>query len=50
MVTDGSKVRLWHDLWCEDMALKEAFQVLFGTACAKDASVADHVEFSEGTI
>jgi hypothetical protein len=32
-VGDGSKVRFWHDLWCGDMALKEAFLDLYGIAC-----------------
>ena len=38
-VGDGFKVRLWHDLWCRDKALKEVFPNLYGIACAKDASV-----------
>jgi len=24
-VGDGSKIRLWHDLWCGNLTLKEAF-------------------------
>jgi hypothetical protein len=32
------------------MALKEAFPVLFGITCAKNASVAAHVEFFGGAI
>jgi hypothetical protein len=31
------------------MVLKEAFPVLYGTACTKDASVAAHLEFAGGT-
>jgi len=31
--------------WCRDVALKVAFQVLFGIARVKDASVANHLEF-----
>jgi hypothetical protein len=49
-VGDGSKVRLWHDLWCRDMALRDVFPVLFGIACANDAFVAAHFEFSGGAI
>jgi hypothetical protein len=33
-------------LWCGDKALKEAFPVLYGIVCAKDASVAAHLKFS----
>jgi len=32
-VGDGSEVSFWHDLWCKDMALKEAFLDLYGIAC-----------------
>jgi hypothetical protein len=31
------------------MALKEAFPNLYGSACAKDASVVAHLEFSGGS-
>jgi hypothetical protein len=43
-VGDGSKVRLWHDLWCGNMALKDTFPDLFGIACAKDTFVVTHLE------
>jgi hypothetical protein len=46
-VGDGSKVRFWHDIWCEDMAVTDAFLVLFGIACAKDALVEAHIDFQE---
>jgi hypothetical protein len=49
-VRDGSKVRFWHDFGFWDMALKDVFPVLFGIACANDASVAVHVKFSGGAI
>jgi len=49
-VGDGSKVCFWHDLWCWDMTLNDAFPVLFGIACAKDALVEAHLEFSGGII
>jgi hypothetical protein len=49
-VKDGSKVRFWHELWCEDMTLNDAFPVSFGIACANDAFIAAHVKFSGGAI
>jgi hypothetical protein len=48
-VGDSPKVNFWHDLWCGDMTLKDAFPYLFGIACTKDASVAAHLEFSRGS-
>jgi hypothetical protein len=46
---DGSKVRFWHDRWCGDKALKEAFPNLYGIICAKDAVVAAPLELSGGS-
>jgi hypothetical protein len=42
---DGSKVRLWREHWYRDIALKEAFLVLFGIACIKDVFGATHEIF-----
>jgi hypothetical protein len=47
-VGGGARTKFWHDLWCGNSTLKEAFPVLFGIACAKDASVADNVELVGG--
>jgi hypothetical protein len=49
-VGDGSKVKFWHDLWCGDRALKDAYPVLFGIARAKDAHVEAYIDFSGGAI
>jgi hypothetical protein len=46
IVRDSSKVIFRHDLWCGDMAHKEAFQDLYGITYANDASVAAHFELS----
>jgi hypothetical protein len=43
-VGDGVRTKFWHDLWCEDTVLKEAFLDLFGIARVKDVSVADNME------
>ena len=34
-VGDGSRVKFWHDRWCGDKSLKEAFLVLFGSVDIK---------------
>jgi hypothetical protein len=47
-VGGGARTKFWHDLWCGDSILKEAFPVLFGLARAKDASVANNVELVGG--
>ena len=33
-VGDGANVSFWHDLWCGNKALKEAFPDLYGIASA----------------
>jgi hypothetical protein len=38
-----SRIRFWHDVWCGEMTLKEAFPVLYGNARDKDALVAAHL-------
>jgi hypothetical protein len=43
-VGDDVRTKFWHDLWCRNTVLKEAFPVLFGIARAKDALVADNLE------
>jgi hypothetical protein len=47
---DGSRIRFWDDVWCGDSSLKAAFPGLFNIASFKEASVADNVERSNGTI
>jgi hypothetical protein len=49
-VENGSKVILWHDLWCGDRAFKDVFPNLYGIACAKDAFVAALLELFGGFI
>jgi hypothetical protein len=49
-VGDGSSTRFWHDLWCGDTVLEEAFSDLFGIARVKDVSVADNMEILGGSI
>ena len=46
-VGDGSRVKLWHDLWCRDTILKKSYPKLFGISCNKDSSIAN-VQFHNG--
>jgi hypothetical protein len=39
----------WHDLWCEDTVLKDAFPIRFGIARVKDALVANNMEILGGS-
>jgi hypothetical protein len=45
-----SRIRFWHDLWCGEMTLKEAFPVLYGIARDKDAHVAAHMASESGSL
>jgi hypothetical protein len=47
---NGSKIRFWDDVWCGESALKEAFPVLYGLSGDRDACVADHMDFSSGSL
>jgi hypothetical protein len=40
---NGSKIRFWDDVWCGKMTIEEAFPVLYGIACYKNALVAAHL-------
>jgi hypothetical protein len=46
----GSKIRFWHDLWCEDQPSKAVFPKEFSIAHNKEALVAEHVQFIDGTL
>jgi hypothetical protein len=47
-VGNSTKVSLWHDLSCVNLALKDSFRGLFGIECVKDAFVASQSDFSGG--
>jgi hypothetical protein len=48
-VEDGDRTKFWHDMWCVNTVLKEAFPVLFSIARVKDASIADNLELLGGS-
>jgi hypothetical protein len=45
----GSKVRFWHDIWCDDRPLEQVFPS-FITARYKDDGVADNFQWIDGII
>jgi hypothetical protein len=47
---DGSKIRLWEDVWRGEVTLKDAFPSLYNIASVKDASIVDNVDRSSGSI
>jgi hypothetical protein len=49
-IGDGSHIRFWHNNWCRNQPLKEAFLELFRIACNKLAWVKDHMQLSNGSI
>jgi hypothetical protein len=42
--------RFWDDMWCGLLPLKQAFPVLYGIACDKDAFVAAYLDFSSDSL
>jgi hypothetical protein len=49
-VGDGSKIRFWHDAWCGDQSLTEAFVKLFSIAHYKKLWAVDNMMSSNGVI
>jgi hypothetical protein len=48
-VGDGSKISFWHNVWCGERPFKTTFSGLYSIASLRDASVADHPQFSSGS-
>ena len=44
-MADGTRVKFWHDLWCGDSPLKEAFLEFFRINLDKDSSIVDLMQF-----
>lgn len=49
-VCDGPRVKFWHDLWCGDCPLKEAFLELYGIFRDKESSIAEIMDFPNGIL
>ena len=49
-VDNGRRVKFWHDVWCDDMPLKDFFPSLFTFAIAKEAWVDEVWEVEEGMV
>jgi hypothetical protein len=49
VVGDGSKIKLWHDIWCEDQALKVTLPILYSIGRFKEAAMVDHLELSSAS-
>ncbi|RVW48074.1 Cell division protein FtsZ-like 2-2, chloroplastic [Vitis vinifera] len=49
-VDNGRRVKFWHDVWCDDMPLKDSFPSLFTFAIAKEAWVDEVREVEEGMV
>lgn len=47
---ESTCVKFWHDMWYGDQSLKEALPELFCIACYREASVADYLQYRNGTI
>jgi len=48
LVGGGARIRFWHDVWCEEAALKSSFLELYSITCDKEALVSDYLD-SSGT-
>ena len=49
-VGDGSHIRFWHDIWCGEQSLKEAFPELFQIVSNKEAWVKDYMQMVNNVI
>jgi hypothetical protein len=50
IVGKGDRVRLWHDRWCGDMALKDTFPTLFECASHQDVFLNDVMVWQNGRV
>lgn len=49
-VSNGYCIQFWLDLWCWDVILKKAFPARFRITQNKEASVTDHMNWTNGVL
>ena len=49
-MVESTCVKFWQDIWYGDQSLKEILPEPFRIACYREASVADHLKYHNGTI
>ena len=49
-IGDGSRVKFWHDRWCEETPLAVSYPELFRIFQDKEASVAKLMKFTMGSF
>ena len=47
---ESACIKFWHDIWYGYQSLKETLPELFRIACYWEASMADHLQYRNGTI
>jgi hypothetical protein len=50
ILENGSRIKFWDDVCSGEMPLKEAFPVLYGITCDRDALIAAHLVSESGSF
>ncbi|KAI8547276.1 hypothetical protein RHMOL_Rhmol07G0182300 [Rhododendron molle] len=48
VVDEGKRVKFWDHVWCGEVNLRVAFPSIYQLACARDATVLDHLLLHDG--
>lgn len=46
---EGSRIRFWHNLWCDDRVLKDVFSNVYSVTRYKEVSVTDSINLKIDT-
>lgn len=49
-VGNGSRIHFWHDLWCGDIVLEDAYPTFYNIVVNKEAAVADYLVLHTGRL